>query len=822
MPQNDTRAKLAVPVEKLRRTCAPVEPAANSDPTEVIGQETAMASIELGLKMSHGDYARSHYNIAVVGPRNTGRRAKTLQFLRQFAQGIDAPPADIVCLPDTASTRRPFTVRLPNGAGQGLARGLTLLGEFAADILPQHLEMLREQMSTLINGILHKLWSGAGERTKAFGYVIVYDAKKDRRVLSPISLKDPKKTMNKEEYEKLEPDIRAKLEGELYEQAHAILDETQTRHDALAAAYDARQPELENEFVEKGLAEVVEPLRARVGEHEAFGRYLAEIVELIRACCLKKPGQAEPTVSPGGPHPENEGAAIKRLCVANLLVDNAGATHPPVVCVPVPQFSELFGRINGQMTGPDSMRIDHTMVEAGGLLKANGGYLVVDLEDLIRWGGGLSFYKLLKVIRTRQLVIETKSKFADAESALDYQTQEIPVDVRVIVICDGGLDHRLRHIEPEFENLFRTISEFDDELDADDAPRAYSAFVELSRQDGDLPEFTPAAVAKLVEYGCRRADGQKRASAEFGILKDVITEAAYWSKQAGADQVQPQHVERAVKARFDRQSLAVRRYLKRWLGDGMMLFETEGAKVGQINAMAVLGLSDEIKFGIPKRVTARAYAGSDQVVLVQRDVGTSGSTSNMAIGIISGYLSGKYGRQKALELTVQLCFEQCYGGIDGDSASLAEMVALVSAITELPVDQRLAITGSMNQMGEAQPIGGANEKIEGHFEAIRLCGRFAPGHGFVLPARNLGDLMLKDEVIEAQRNGVYQIYAVNHVDEALEIFLGRPAAEIHALVQQKLGEIRTGKSARFVSRLRNFFKKLFRRRARKDNPDTPA
>jgi len=805
---SNTRTKFAVSAAQLRRVCDPNSVNGVQDKSDVIGQAQAMASIELGLKMSAGDYAKSHYNIVVVGSQNTGRTAKTLQKLRQYAAAIEAAPSDVLCLYNFAAPRRPVLVTVPGGQGQELKKRLSLLGKYVTLILPRMIAEFRALRLQMLQVEVEKLWREAGEKVKAYGFLLAEDDK--TRFLVPMSMSKQDEPMPEEEYEALDEDIKAKL-GEMHEQAQVILRETGAKAKKVIAKATVENTKVEQKLANEAVAKKVAPLRELVGKNEVFGRYLTEVEKAAVKCGLKEEesGGANPLLMLGQRNGEgDEKQMFLRQTEINLLVDNKGVKQPPVVHVKVPQYSELFGRINHQPVGPDTVRVDHTMIESGAVLKANGGYLILDLGDLLSWGGAISFYKLLKVIRTRKMAIEGKAKFVDVETLVDFHSEEFPVDVRVVAVCDRHMERMLRHYVAEFDNLFRIVAEFDNEMGVDEAPKAYASFVEICRADGQLPEFTPEAVAKLVEYGSRRVGDQGKASTEFGILKDVITEAAHWAKQAGAETVDAGHVKTAIEERFNRRALAMRRFHEH-VDAGKIMLSHEDEKVGQINGLAVYALSEEVRFGLPTRITARAFAGPEKVVLVQREAELSGPSSNTAVAVIRGYLSGQYGRKKALSLAVQLCFEQCYGGIDGDSASLAETIAIISAITDLPVDQRLAVTGSMNQWGEAQPIGGANEKIEGHFGVLKRRGLLKAGHGVVLPKKNLEDLMLDEEVVEAQRQGLYQVYAVSSLDEALEIFLGRPAKEIHKLVEKKLA----GKDGEKL--LKRLLNKVLRRKAGK-------
>lgn len=795
-----TRNRLAVPADRLRKTCDPSTAVPKADASTIIGQKEALAAVRLGLEMVGDGYANSHYNIMVVGQANTGRTAKTVEFVRQYAAQVARPPQDTICLFDADNFRRPTLAHVPCGAGKQIKQRLEQLFELGANDLRQRVALVRQQRLKDLHDNAEKVWQAASDQMLPLGYIVVETD--DGLFLTTRSIKSPDEPMSKEEHDALPEEVRDKLDERLeenQERVRAMMDQVVIQIKALHAALEAQSDEPVSETMKQILAEETESIRALAGDSAVFLAHLDKLEQLIIDFVMKEPEES----GPGGPvmmmmgsgmvmgqgpkQPDPDQLVLASMCQVNVLVDNPPSEHPPVVHVELPQFSELFGRLNPQVNG-ESLSLDHTMVESGAFLRAHGGYLILDLEDLLRWGGGISFYKLLSVIRTGKLKIEGKSQFVDAMTMIDYQTKEIDLDVRVIVVCNPRLAHLLRHFEPEFDNLFRINAEFDTMMAYEPSPSAYAAFVELCRASGDLPEFTPEAVSRLVEYGIRRTEDQTKASTEFGLIKDIITEAAHWARQSGCDQVAAEHVDQAIKARFDRQALLIRHYQEQ-LDRGFMLLQHEGATVGQVNALAVLAWNDEVRFGVPSRITARAFAGESKLVLVQRETDQSGPSSNTAVAVIRGWLSGQYGREEPLSLAVQLCFEQNYGGVDGDSASLAETVAAISAISELPIDQRLAITGSMNQWGEAQPIGGVNDKLEGHFQALKRRGllKKGGGHGAIVPIQNLDNLMLDPELVQAQRDGLYQVYFVTNIDEALELLLDRPAEEIHRLVRQKLG-----------------------------------
>jgi len=811
MPK-DTRERLAVATKQLRRICDPVEPDAAPDPTAVIGQAEALASVTFGLEMFNGQpYATSHYNVVVTGPPDSGRTTKTLGCVSKYAEKAAAMPPDLVVLPNFDNPHRPLPCYIPNGTGRIAADKLLDLRYYMLTTLPRAMAKHQEILTEEHDAKLEAIWQDAASRINKLGFLIIQNP--GGYVCAAASLIDPDRPMTQEEGNHLQNEDKEafdRLFGEQMPQAHAIFGEARDKTIALKKEYEEKREKESSGMAAAGFNLAAETIRELIGENEKFDAYLDNLRDMAVRFALEEP-KPEPTnpmemmarMRSGG---EDGGeAAIQLMTTLNVQVDNAGVIHPPVVYVKSPKWSKLFGTAMPESISRDSIKFDHTMVECGEFLKANGGFLVIDLNDLLRDGGGATLYKLLHVIHTRHMKVETMAQFYDYPSYFDFQSEEIDVSVRVVAICSSWLAHVLRFYEPRFANLFRIDSQFDNVMTFEEAPAAYSAFVEICREQQGLRPFSPEAVAKLVEYGARRVADQHRVTTKFGLLKDIITEADFLAGKDDALCVYPEHVRSAIKNRFDRSTLWARKY-RRYMDEGILL-EHEGDVVGQINGLVVLGAHQDFAIGAPWRITCRVFKGDGEVVLVQREVGNSGESSDTAVQTISGWLNGRFGTEKTLGLGVQISFEQCYGGIDGDSASLAEAVVIMSAITGLPIDQRLAITGSMNQLGEAQPIGGQNEKIEGHFDWLMRQGALKPdcGCGVALPRRNLNGLMLKEEVVLAQKEGLYQVYALDTVEDALEIFLGRPADEIYALASEKL---KGDKPSRFKKIIKSF-KKAF-------------
>ncbi len=813
---SDVREKYAVPAEKLRFRCEPVEPVPASDGSAVKTQQRAMASVEMSLEMRKGPYSLAHYNVLVTGPRSTGRTAKTLERVRRHAAEEACDIETRVCLHDHTSPRRAAVFFLPSETAHEIKKELRDLAMWALNKLRRQVVTLRSDRWEELSKAFEEQWRLTREKVVGLGFFMLADQDGSFHGLSPISPLDPRRPLSEEDLEILEQQEELKFDRERFmddlqenrDAAMALVNETSELVNGMYERFMTERFEQEKIYVLARIRERAEELLKMAGGSADFLRCFEGIEKGLTAYGLKDEDD-EPMVAAikRAAEDEDETASILRLCNLVILDDRKDQKTAPVVHVEVPQYSRLFGRIGSQPTGQGLVRFDHTMIEGGEYLKAHGGYLVLDLDDLLTYGDMVTLFKLLQVIRTGRLTIESKAKFLDIDHLSDYGTRDFPVDVRVIAVCDRHLAQVLRYVLPEFDNLFRIDSEFDDEMPVEEAKTAYATFIGLCRCQEGLREFTPEAVARLIEYGVRRAGDQRKASTEFGIIKDVCTEADYWARKTDSDVIEPEHVQMAIDDRFDRSALWVRKY--REFHDDSVLMQHDGETVGQVNALVVLGGHEEVAMGLPSRITCRTFAGDDGVVLVQREVDLSGPSSDTAVVTITGFLKARFGKEDEFSLTAQLSFEQCYGEVDGDSASLAEVIAIVSAITELPVDQRLTVTGSMNQLGEAQPIGGATLKIEGHYDNLVRAGLLKPGHGVVLPRRNLNNLMLKEQLVEdAGENGPYRVYAIDHVDQALEIFLRRPIEEIERIAGEKLAK----KKGKAVRNARRIFRWMFRTR----------
>ncbi|MBM4141580.1 MAG: Lon protease family protein, partial [Nitrospira sp.] len=417
---------------------------------------------------------------------------------------------------------------------------------------------------------------------------------------------------------------------------------------------------------------------------------------------------------------------------------------------------------------------DFSMIKAGSLHKANGGYLVINVLDLLR--NIFAYDALKRAIRNKELKIEDVWEQYRLISTTTLRPEAIPLDVKVILVGNPYLYYLLYNLDEEYRELFKVKADFDSRMErTDENIQKYASFVATRCKEEKLLPFDRTGVARIVEVGSRLADHQNKLSSRFSEITDIIRESSYWASKANSRVVIEEHVNKAMDERVFRTNRIEER-LREMVLEGTIIIDTEGDKVGQVNSLAVIDLGD-YSFGKPSRITAKAYAGKAGVVNIERETKMSGRIHEKAILIITNYLGSKYATKKPISLSASITFEQLYEMVEGDSASCAELYALLSSIANIPLKQTIAITGSMDQNGDVQPIGGVNEKIEGFFDLCRLRG-LDGSHGVIIPKRNVKHLMLKNNVVDAVKEGKFTIYPIDRVEEGLEILTGVPAGEL--------------------------------------------
>ena len=480
----------------------------------------------------------------------------------------------------------------------------------------------------------------------------------------------------------------------------------------------------------------------------------------------------------------------------NVLVDNSGVEGVPIIIEPNPNWGNLFGRIERRSIMGTYVS-DHAMLKSGSVHRANGGYLVLNARDILMypavWEG------LKRIIRNREMQLEDPAEQAGFTIPQGLRPEPIPLDLKVIATGDEGMYRTLSTLDQEdFRDLFKVKAEFDNQIElTPENVESYCSFICWTCQEEQLLQFEAGGAAQVIEYAARQVSDQKKLSTRFGQIKDLLIEADYWARKDSAALVQDTHVRQALAHKVHRLNLMEER-LREMVAEGSLLLEVTGSVVGQVNGLAVYDLGD-FSFGRPTRITAQTFAGREGLINIEREAALSGRTHDKGVLILGGFLGARYGQERPLALTASMCFEQSYEGVDGDSASSTELYAIISSLSGLPLKQNIAVTGSVNQKGEIQPIGGVNQKVEGMFDVCRITG-LTGDQGVIIPHQNKRNLMLREDVAEAIKEGRFSVYAVKTIDDGLEILTGTPSGErqddgnypkgtVNYLVEQRLSEL---------------------------------
>ena len=456
----------------------------------------------------------------------------------------------------------------------------------------------------------------------------------------------------------------------------------------------------------------------------------------------------------------------------NLFIDNSAQEGAPVIMDSNYSYHNIFGKLEYE-NYYGSLKTDYTMLKPGLLHKANGGYIIFQAHDLIE--NAVCYEGLKKALRQKQLLIENTADPRSPMVMVSLKPEPIPLDLKVIIVGDEQIYQTLLAVDYDFRKLFKIKVEFEDSSDnTEENMNKLARFIHGFCEQEQLPHLDPSAVAKIMEYSSRLADNQDKLSTRFNDLAQIIGEAATWAKMKKSKIVTAEFVDMALSERANR----IKKYDSMYtemIKENTLLIDTTGAKVGQINGLTIMNIGDYM-FGKPVKITATTYTGKNGVINIEREVDLSGSTHSKGVYILSGYLGEKFAQDIPLSLTASICFEQLYNGVDGDSASSTELYAILSSLSGVPINQSFAVTGSVNQKGEIQPIGGVNEKIEGFFQICKMRGLDGT-HSVMIPIQNQKNLNLSNEVVDAVKNGLFHIYAISTIDEGIELLTGVPAGK---------------------------------------------
>ena len=775
---------------ELRKRCNPssfkFQSTAELKPlTGIIGQDRAIKAISIAL-----DIDSEGYNIYLAGQTGTGKTTLAQNMLQQKASKKPVP-SDWCYVYNFNKPDMPCALEMPAGKGKQLQLGLNSCIDQLIEALINTLasEEYMARKNSIFNEFLSEtnaLYLELDQEARLHGFSI---AQGQQGGLNTIPINKNGEVMGQEEYVSLNEEERAQLMSNSAWVQEKI-NEATSKYRQMEKTMKERLRNLEEETAREVSQPYFDELFREYKEYPLVLEYLQAVQQDILS-------HLDILVHHEENNPLNifrriDKRSFLRRYQVNLLVDNSECRHAPVIFENNPTYANLFGQIEyeGEF---GILATDFSKIKAGSIHRANGGYLVLRVYDLLK--NVYVWDTLKRVIKNKEIVVENISRMIGLTNTETLQPQPIPLDIKVVLVGESFYYYLLHHYDQEFSKLFKIRADFDDEMQRSRRHiNDYARLISSVCEDKGLKHFNPEAVASIVEYGSRMTDDQEKLSTSFNRLLELIYEAHCVAQYDRAELVTAAHVQKAIEQKIFRNALAEEKIVEA-IRRNTLIINVEGDSIGEVNGLAVYQ-AGVYRFGIPVRITAKTFMGEKGLVNIEREIAMSGRIHSKGVLTLNGYLGHQYAQDKPLTLSASLTFEQSYGGVDGDSASSAELYALISSLARVPIDQRIAVTGSVNQNGEIQPVGGVNEKIEGFYKVCKEKGSLA-NHGVIIPRKNMSNLMLSEEVVEAVKNKVFNIWAVDHIDEGLEILTRMPAGTkddqgrfppgtIHYLANQQL------------------------------------
>jgi lon-related putative ATP-dependent protease len=768
-----------VPVDNLRWKVdlglLPFDTTEDIKPLEkIIGQKRGVEAFRFGMGMS-----KPGYNIFVTGVPHTGRLSTVKKLLEEISKKKGGVPEDLCYVNNFKNTEAPILIQLKAGLGrvfkkeihdfvETLKRDVPQLFE-SQDYLNRKKEIMEEyekKGKEFFKNLDKKV------REQGFSLVDIQVGQVRRPGIMPLIDGNPvdidevesmveKGRYPKDEFEK----IKAKY-SELKKDIDQIFLELRDMQKGLQENVE----KMDHLMFKQMANETASPIRKKF-KGEKVSNYLDEMIEDMTNNLQIFTQQPQQAIA-GLPFVIAQGDSFLPYEV-NLLVDNENQEGPPVIIESYPTYKNLFGSIEKVVDRSGVWKTDFTKIKAGSFIKANGGYLVLNLLDAIMEPG--VWQSLKRSLKTEKMEIQTYDPFYLFTTS-GLKPEPVEVDIKVAIISDAYLYHLLYFYDDDVKKIFKVRADFDTSMNNnEESMMQFAEFIKMKKDEEGLRPFDKKAVAALIEHAVRMTERKEKISIRFPVITDLLREADYWASQDNKTIVEEEHVDRAIKDKIFRSNM-VEEHIQEMIDRGTLMIDADGEAVGQVNGLAVYNLGDYM-FGMPSRITASTSIGRSGIINIEREADLSGNTHNKGVLILSGYLRKKYAQDKPLTISASIAFEQSYSGVDGDSASSTEIYALLSSISGVPLRQNIAVTGSVNQNGEVQAIGGVNQKIEGFYDCCRKIG-FNNHQGVMIPQSNAKDLMLRKDVVRAVEEGKFSIYAVKTIDEGIEIMTGKEAGKI--------------------------------------------
>jgi lon-related putative ATP-dependent protease len=759
---------------------------------EILGQERGVDALRFGIGIR-----RPGYNILVTGAPGTGRMDAVRKVLAKVEQNGDIP-GDLCYLNNFKNPEAPILIRLGPGLGAKLKKGMQGL----VDELKKEVPKLFESSEYLtrkneINEAYEKktasFFMNLEKQVKEAGFALVtFQGRQGQPPeVMPVVDGEPTPVLKLEQMVE-----KGRFPRDEFERIKAKHVEIKIEIDSIFMQIRTLQKEIQeknrqaDKLMFSNLAgDLIAPLKSDFNCAELDGYFQHMIDDMVDNIAIFFNQERPPQMPVGDPFEQY---------TVNVLVDNSEQPGPPIIIEEYPTYRNLFGSIERIVDRSGVWRTDFSRIKAGSFVRANGGYLVLNLLDAIMEPG--VWQSLKRALKSRKMEIQTYDPFYLFTTS-SMKPEPIEMDIKVIVLADTYMYHLLQRYDEDVPKIFKIRADFDSTMDkTGEAVALFARFVRAQCAEHGLRPFDRSAVAALVEEAVRMGGRQEKMAATFPKLADLLTEADYFAGQDGRDTVCGEDVNRAISARIHRSSL-IEEKIQDMIDRGSIMIDTDGARVGQINGLAVYSMGD-MMFGKPSRITAATSMGKAGIINIEREAELSGSSHNKGVLILGGYLRKMFAQDKPLAVSASIAFEQSYSGVDGDSASSTEMYALLSSLSNVPIKQGIAVTGSVNQNGEVQAIGGVNHKIEGFFDCCKAKG-LTGKQGVIIPRANVADLMLRTEVVEAVRQRQFHVWSVANVQEGIELLTGKkagarrkdgtyPKGSIYALADQRLAQLAQG------------------------------
>lgn len=749
---------------------------------EIIGQNRAVQAIEFGLKMK-----QKGYNIYAAGSSGTGRTTYTYTLIKKYGKKNENLK-DWIYVNNFKNTNEPVALSFKVGEGKLFKKDIEDIIEKLKLEIPKifntkeyeyHSRLLMSELETNIQKIIEEL----NEFSKPRGFKFQVT----ERGLMSVPMKQDGTLMKEEELGSLTAIEVKKLREDglkLNQDSKDYIDKIKLCEEN----YKNKNEELDRNVGRSLVGFYGQYLLSKYGKDEKVQKYIDDlcndIVNNISKFKVDEDNNKQnPMAMLGIMSPKNDEKIFNKYKV-NLLIDNSECEECNIIMENNPTYYNLTGSIEYK-NEIGAMTTSFMEIKPGSLHKANGGYLIINVKDLLT--NAFSWDCLKRTLKTGKISIESLNKQYGYLVTSTLKPEPIDLDIKVILVGDGYLYSMLYAYEEDFRNLFKVMADFDIEMDKNEENIAKTVQLIANKcNQENLKHFEKSAVEKIIEYSTRMSDNKEKLTARLNKIVELVYES-----NAVSDDKNKYVTKEDVKEAIDKKVYRNNKYeekLNEMFEDGTLLIDIEGEKVGQINGLAVMG-TGEYSFGKPSKITASTYKGRSGVINIEREIKQSGSIHDKGVLILSGYLGARYGKEKPLSITTSITFEQNYNGVDGDSASSTELYAIISSIAEIPIKQHIAVTGSVSQKGEIQPIGGINQKIEGFFDVCKIKG-FTGEQGILMPIQNVKNLLLKDEVVEAVKEGTFKIYAISSIEEGLEILTGKGMNDIDKIVNEKLDKYR--------------------------------